>query len=368
MNKKLISRFACLGAAVGLIAVTPGQVIAAEDFKPPVGKITQRAAPAKGAPSSGTKAPAASAAPTSGQEIARARPAAVAPDRGLSITSGATLNSQLIRVRTSGGTGALNFRLLDTSGKPAELPAGLVFGSDGSLSGAAPSVASPKTLTYLIQVEDSGGGKASRTVQLTINPPLNVEGGSIQATAGGRIKSPVKFINVSGGTGNYAVSYSNPDGSAMRIPSGLVLDGSGRVSGAVPKSLEKMAGLTATISDEGGARVSIPVDFNLAPALEVSTLPIELTAGATMPSAVPVVNATGGSGAVRYTLFDKDGTTPARLPEGLKFDEATGTLRGLVPPTPQEGRYVVLAQDAGGGEASARFEWKINPQLQISFE
>jgi len=29
---------------------------------------------------------------------------------------------------------------------------------------------------------------------------------------------------------------------------------------------------------------------------------------------------------------------------------------------------VVLAQDAGGGEASARFEWKINPQLQISFE
>ena len=361
MNKKIISRFACLGVAVGLIAVKPGQVIAAEDFKPPVGKISQRAAPVKGAPAAGTTS-------SGGQEAARSRGSVVAPDKGLSITSGATLNSQLIRVRTSGGTGTLNFRLLDTSGKPAELPAGLVFGSDGSLSGAAPSVASPKTRTYLIQVEDSGGGKASRAVQLTINPPLNVEGGSIQATAGGRIKSPVKFINVSGGTGNYAVSYSNADGSTMRIPSGLVLDGSGRVSGAVPKSLEKMAGLTATITDEGGARVSIPVDFNLAPALEISTNPVELTAGATMPSALPVVNATGGSGAVRYALFDKDGTTPARLPEGLKFDEATGTLRGLVPSTPQEGRYVVLAQDAGGGEASARFEWKINPQLQISFE
>lgn len=365
MNKKIISRFACFGAAVGLVVVTSDPAVAAEGFNPPVGKITQRAAPATAA---GTTGPATLTGSATGQDNVRSRGVVAAPDKGLSITSGATLNSQLIRVRTSGGTGTLNFRLLDTSGKPAELPAGLIFGSDGSLSGAAPSVVSPKTLTYLIQVEDSGGGKASRTVQLTINPPLNVEGGSIQATAGGRIKSPVKFINVSGGTGNYAVSYSNQDGSAMRMPSGLVLDGSGRVSGAVPKSLERMAGLTATISDEGGARVSIPVDFNLAPALEVSTNPVELTAGAVMPAALPVVNATGGSGAVRYTLLDKDGATPARLPEGLKFDESTGTLRGLVPPAPQEGRYVVLAQDAGGGEASAKFEWKINPPLQISFE
>ena len=167
MNKKIISRFACLGVAVGLIAVKPGQAIAAEDFKPPVGKISQRAAPVKGTP-------AASPTSTGGQEIARSRGTAIAPDKGLSITSGATLNSQLIRVRTSGGTGTLNFRLLDTSGKPAELPAGLVFGSDGSLSGAAPSVASPKTLTYLIQVEDSGGGKASRAGQLTIKDRKSV--------------------------------------------------------------------------------------------------------------------------------------------------------------------------------------------------
>jgi len=84
MNKKMISRFACLGVAVGLIAVKPGQVIAAEDFKPPVGKITQRAAPAKGAPAASTSAPAASGATTGGQDIARARAAAAAPDKGLS--------------------------------------------------------------------------------------------------------------------------------------------------------------------------------------------------------------------------------------------------------------------------------------------
>ncbi|MNQ68623.1 hypothetical protein D3C85_831840 [compost metagenome] len=110
------------------------------------------------------------------------------------------------------------------------------------------------------------------------------------------------------------------------------------------------------------------MELSLAPALEISTNPVELTAGATIPSPIPVVTSSGGSGAVRYALLDKDGTTPARLPDGLRFDSTAGALTGLVPSTPQEGRYVVIAQDAGGGEANAKFEWKVNPQLQISFE
>ncbi|MNL07727.1 putative Ig domain protein [compost metagenome] len=354
-----------LGVALGAVALLSAQaVLAADGGGAPVGKITERVVPARGG------APAATAPAGSGGAAAPARTpdTSASADRGLSVTSGATLNSQLVKVRTSGGTGTLTFRLLDPTGKPAELPPGLIFGSDGSLSGEAPAVSSPKTITYLIQVQDSGGGKASRTVRLTINPPLTVQGGAIQATAGGKIKSPAKFLNIAGGTGKYTVSYSNAQGGSMRMPSGLVLDGAGNVSGAVPASTDKLAGLTATITDEGGARVSLPVEFNLAPALEISTNPVELTAGATIPSPIPVVTSSGGSGAVRYALLDKDGTTPARLPDGLRFDSTAGALTGLVPSTPQEGRYVVIAQDAGGGEANAKFEWKVNPQLQISFE
>lgn len=363
MGNQLIRLTAKFGAALGVVALSSVHAAAAQG-NAPVGKITERAVPAA------DKAPAASgtAGNASAADAAKAPDNTGAADRGLSITSGAQLNSQLVKVRASGGTGALSFTLLDPTGKPATLPPGLVFGADGSLSGEAPSVASPKTITYMIQVQDSGGGKASRTVRLTINPPLNVHGGTIQATAGGKIKTPLKFLNMSGGTGKYTVSYLNNEGRAMRLPSGLVLDGAGNVSGTVPVSIEKMAGLTATVVDEGGARVSVPVEFNLAPALEISTLPVELTAGATIPAPIPVVTSVGGSGAVRYTLLDKDGSAPARLPEGLRFDATGGLLSGVVPATPQEGRYVVMAQDAGGGEANARFEWKVNPPLQISFE
>ncbi|MNU60906.1 putative Ig domain protein [compost metagenome] len=366
MGNRIIHSAATFGVALGVLALAlaPAHVAHAAEDRGPVGKITERVVPARNGPST-----APGAAPSNGAATPARAPESNQPaDRGLSITSGAALNSQLVKVRTSGGTGSLSFRLLDPSGKPAELPPGLVFGSDGSLSGEAPSVSTPKTITYLIQVQDSGGGKASRTVRLTINPPLSVQGGAIQATAGGKIKSPVKFLNVSGGTGKYTVAYSNAEGGAMRMPSGLILDGAGNVSGSVPASAEKMAGLTATITDEGGARVSMPVEFNLAPALEIATNPVELTAGAAIPAPIPVVSSMGGSGAVRYTLLDKDGSTPARLPEGLRFDSTVGALTGLVPSTPQEGRYVVLAQDAGGGEANARFEWKVNPQLQISLE
>lgn len=363
MGNKLIRLTANIGVALGVMAVSSAHAAVAQ-ADAPRGKITERVVPAS------TNTPASlgvagSAAPT---ESSKAPESAGAADRGLSITSGAPLNSQLVKVRTSGGTGALSFTLLDTTGKPATLPPGLVFGSDGSLSGEAPSVTTPKTLTYMIQVEDSGGGKASRTVRLTINPPLNVQGGAIQATAGGRIKTPLKFLNVSGGTGRYTVSYLNDEGRAVKMPSGLVLDGAGNVSGTVPVSTERVVGLTATITDEGGARVAIPVEFNLAPALEIATIPVELTAGATIPVPIPVVSSVGGSGSVRYTLLDKDGGTPARLPDGLRFDATIGALTGVVPSTPQEGRYVVMAQDAGGGEANARFEWKVNPPLQISFE
>jgi hypothetical protein len=363
MGNQLIRLTAKFGVALGVMAVSSAHVAVAQT-EMPRGKITERVVPAQtnkpaARGDAGSDAPAGSS---------KAPENTVAADRGLSITSGAPLNSQLVKVRTSGGTGTLSFTLLDTAGKPATLPPGLFFGSDGSLSGEAPSVSSPKTLTYMIQVEDTGGGKASRTVRLTINPPLSVHGGAIQATAGGKIKTPVKFLNISGGTGKYTVSYLNDEGRAMKMPSGLVLDGAGNVSGTVPVSTEKVAGLTATITDEGGARVAMPVEFSLAPALEIITTPVELTAGATIPTPIPVVSSAGGSGSVRYTLLDKDGATPARLPEGLRFDATMGALTGVVPSTPQEGRFVVMAQDAGGGEANARFEWKVNPPLQISFE
>lgn len=349
--------YAALATASALLAVSSmSDAVAAaqpaERGKAPVGRLIERVVPA-------TSAATPAAAPA-------AEPARVpTKSRGLAVTSGTHLASRLLKVRTSGGTGNVSFRLLDAAGKPAQLPPGLVFGDDGSLSGEVAVVSAPKTMNYVIEVRDSGGGRATRAIQFTINPPLNVSAGVIRATAGGKIRTPIKVVKVSGGTGAYTVSYADPAGGTFRLPPGLVLDGAGNLSGAVPMNTEKLEGLTATVADEGGASVMVPLEFNLGPALEVATVPLQLTAGATISAPIPVVSAAGGSGAVRYALIDKDGGATAHLPEGLRFDSATGTISGQAPMVPQSGAFMIYAQDAGGGEARGKFEWTVNKPLEM---
>ncbi|MDQ8031699.1 MAG: putative Ig domain-containing protein [Bordetella sp.] len=344
---------ALVSASVFLVAASASGASAppAERVKAPVGHLVERVGPGA------TPVPTAGAPADTPRTPARAR--------GLAVTSGTHLNSKLLKVRTTGGTGSVRFRLLDASGKPAQLPPGLVFGDDGSLSGEVAVVTAPKTMNYVIEVRDAGGGRATKAIQFTINPPLNVGAGVIRATAGGKIRTPIKVVKVSGGTGSYTVTYADASGGTFRLPPGLVLDGAGNLSGAVPMNTDKLAGLAATVADEGGASVSVPLEFSLGPALEVATVPLQLTAGAALSAPVPVVSASGGSGAVHYLLLDKDGGAVARLPDGLRFDAATGTVSGQAPSLPQSGGFMIYAQDAGGGEARGKFEWTINKPLEM---
>lgn len=98
-------------------------------------------------------------------------PPIVMETTNVTVTANGRLDAPIQIVKASGGSGAIREDLLDMNGKPTTAPAPLVWNSvAGTFEGQVPST--PMQQKYLIEATDQGGGKASRPIILTVNPPL----------------------------------------------------------------------------------------------------------------------------------------------------------------------------------------------------
>lgn len=159
-----------------------------------------------------------------------------------------------------GATGAIGtFTWNLTSG---HLPAGLSLSS--STSAAVTILGTPTTIgtsTFTIQVVDSAGSSVSRTLSITINPPLplSVATHSLpQGTVG--IAYPNTTLQASSGTPPYSWSLTN----GTTLPPGLSLSSAGVISGtptamgSFPFSVE----VTDSSSPQQMANASLSITIN----------------------------------------------------------------------------------------------------------
>ncbi len=292
----------------------------------------------------------------------------------LVFTAGASLADGYKTFRTSGGTGNIVYSLYDEKGeKEVQLPADLSFGQDGVIRGTVPMAGfNPNMVTYTIKAFDEGGGGASKKVGFKINPPLNVEIEAIRLTAGGSPTNPIYPFKISGGTGKTEITFIDRNGVPAKAPGGLVFGRTGGITGKVPQDASELQGMQARVTDEGGGVVTKDIKWIVNPPMTATTVNPEVTAGGAIPAGLIPVKITGGTPDVKLAIYERDGVSPAVLPEGVEFNEVNGSLAGKVKSFEQanaypiEKVYVVKAADQGGGSLESKFTLKINKFLQLS--
>lgn len=93
------------------------------------------------------------------------------------------------------------------------------------------------------------------------------------------------------------------------------------------------------------------------------------TAGAVLGEGYKTFKTSGGTGNIVYALYDEKGEKEVHLPAELTFG-ADGVVRGTVPTAQNTSTtiYTIKAFDEGGGVASKKVGFKINPPLTVIAE
>ncbi|MCC7005160.1 MAG: hypothetical protein IT497_00775 [Ottowia sp.] len=291
------------------------------------------------------------------------------PTKMLVFTAGASLVDGYKTFKVSGGTGNISFALYDAQGtKEARLPADLTFGADGVIRGTVPlSGFNPEGMLYTIKAFDEGGGVTSKKVGFKINPPLDVIAEPIRLTAGGNIVVPIYPFKISGGTGKIDTTFVDKAGAPVSAPGRLAFGKEGGITGRAPDDATELNGMQVRITDEGGAVIARNISWIINPPMTAEVMKVVLTAGGVLPRDLIPVKVTGGTSAIKLSIFEKDGSTPAALPDGIVFNEINGSLAGNVSLNDaMEKHYVVKAVDQGGGVLDAKFTLQINKRLEMS--
>jgi len=94
------------------------------------------------------------------------------------------------------------------------------------------------------------------------------------------------------------------------------------------------------------------------------------TAGASLADGYKTFKTSGGTGNINYALYDEKGEKEVQLPADLTFGQ-DGIIRGTVPATGFSTNFVtytIKAFDEGGGVASKKVGFKINPPLNVNVD
>lgn len=94
------------------------------------------------------------------------------------------------------------------------------------------------------------------------------------------------------------------------------------------------------------------------------------TAGASLVDGYKTFKTSGGTGNITYALYDEKGEKEVQLPADLTFGQ-DGIIRGTVPASGFSSNYVtytIKAFDEGGGIASKKVGFKINPSLNVEVD
>ncbi|MCZ2150976.1 MAG: putative Ig domain-containing protein [Bryobacterales bacterium] len=258
--------------------------------------------------------------------------------QGLSITTVSPLpdapqNVPYSTVLTaSGGTGS-GYTFQVASG---QLPAGLSLAPGGFISGT-PTVAGP--VTFTVQVNDNGGGVASKPLTLTVVAPNLAITSTATLPSAPANQAYSTQLTASGGTQPYAWSLT-----VGTLPAGLALNPTTGVISGTPTN----AGLfnfTVQVKDTHNLTASANLSLQVVTFAITTQLLPQASLNTTYTATLTAV---GGSPA--YTWSIVLGT----LPRGLSLSAAAGQISG----TPaQSGTFPITVQvrDSLGTTASAPF-------------
>ncbi|MFF4104379.1 hypothetical protein [Streptomyces sp. NPDC001903] len=180
-------------------------------------------------------------------------------------------------------------------------------------------------------------------------------------TAGAEVG--MRLLNTSGGTGERACDLLAADGqTAAKLPEGIKFGSDCSLSGTLAAITEKSSRYEyqVRVRYQDGGVVDESMVLVVNPPIRMDVSNVQVTAGGRLDAPLQVVRVSGGSGAIRASLFESDGKTPAILPEGLRFNEINGTLEGKIPLVAMEKKCVIKAVDQGGGSIERAFTLKVN--------
>ncbi len=206
----------------------------------------------------------------------------------------------------------------------ANLPAGLVMSSGGTISGT-PTVSG--TFAYVVTVKDSNGATGTVNCSVTIAPPVSATCVSITAVQGVAI-TPVTMV-ATGGTG---AGYTF---SASGLPAGLVMSSGGTISGT--PTTAGTFNYTVTVTDGGGHTGTANCSVTVSAPVSATCAAITAIQGVAITPVTMVGSGGAGSG---YTF------TATGLPAGVTIASG-GTISGT-PTVSGTFNYTVTVTDGGG--------------------
>ena len=235
----------------------------------------------------------------------------------------------------SGGTGQGYSWSIIAGSLPANLN---LISATGVITGTLSNSATSSTFT--VQVQDSGGNKATKQLTISIAGPLTVTTTSPLAV-GTPGAAYTTTLQASGGT-QTGYTWSITTG---QLPANLTLSSAGVISGTLASSVNT-ATFTVQVQDSSSSK-----------ATKQLTLPIQLTiTTASLPNGTPgapyqstTLAATGGSGQ-GYVWSVVSGN----LPTGLNLSPA-GVLSGTVSLGANSSTFTVQVQDSASQTATRQF-------------
>jgi len=225
------------------------------------------------------------------------------------------------------------------------LPAGLLLGPDGRISGT-PSA--PGEFSFTVVVTDSRSATATATFTLSVGAGIAVTTASLANASVGVAYS--QTLAAAGGAAPYTWSLS-----AGSMPPGLTISPGGVISGT-PASAG-MFMFVVRVTDNAGASAEKAFTINVSPAL-------------TITSESPLTN--GGFGSFySFTFAATGGVSPYRwaVVSGLVPEGVTLTPEGLLAGTPRLGgtfSFTVEVTDSAGVKVRKNFSWTVLSPLTIT--
>ncbi len=255
----------------------------------------------------------------------------------------------------SGGNGALTYTLTP------DLPAGLSFDASTRQITGVPSAIQP-AVTYSWKAADEDNDEATLTFTIAVEadaaPGFGDAAIADQSWSQGRAIRALQLPEASAGNGALAYTLT------PELPDGLSFDTSTRQITGAPTTLQPAASYTYRVADqdndEATLSFTIAVEADMAPEFGDAAIADQSYAQSSAIDALQLPRATGGNGALTYTL------TPD-LPAGLSFDASTRQITGAPTTLQPAASYTYRVADQDNDEATLTFTIAVVADTAPSF-
>ena len=226
-----------------------------------------------------------------------------------------------------------------------DLPAGLTLnGGIGEITG---SPATAEVSRFTVRVADANGAAAIASLAITVLPPALTVSGTPAATMTAGVPYTGKFTAM-GGHPPYTWALSSG-----QLPTGLLLDDAGVLSGTAPVSAGGQSySITVRVTDTSADTATGQFSFDVAPA-ELTITTATLPAATVAASYSTTVSASGGIPPYRWSL------DVGQLPVGLAL-RADGLISGTPAGPSKPYAFEVRVTDARGTSAAGSLSLLVN--------